>query len=275
MAVEDVEDPVWVFILSWERPHYLWACLDSLYRNTRHPHRFVIADNASADPRVRSVIEGFERRGMFEAVHLCEDNDPNRLSWLLDRYRGELGDYYVYVESDVVVGAHTPCWLERFVRLMDADPSLGTLGSLIDGSDFVEPEVARALHPDLDDAAIDELCKAHSPERSLAASYAEPIIDPFNPPGRLTIMRTATLAVPMARDSVWYRNLRAAGWTAGIATSVVHRHLSLLNVFDHDDYDVRARAAFHGATGRPRGAPARRATSGAQSADGARRNAGK
>ncbi len=42
-----------VFILSWERPIYTWVCLDSLYRETNSPAKFVIADNASRDPMVK------------------------------------------------------------------------------------------------------------------------------------------------------------------------------------------------------------------------------
>ena len=155
----------------------------------------------------------------------------------------------MFGESDTVVERHEPCWLTRFVSLMDADPGLGTLGSLIDGSDFVDPDLAQALHPNLPRATTDELCKSRSPERTLRSSYEEPIITPFNPPGRLTIMRTETLDLPMGRDSQWYRTLRKAGWKAGIATAVRHRHLSLLHVFDHDDYDIDGRMSFHAATG--------------------------
>jgi GT2 family glycosyltransferase len=61
-------DPIPVLITSYNRPLYLWACLDSLYRHTRHPHRFTIIDMASEDPLVDEVIAGFARRGMFTEV---------------------------------------------------------------------------------------------------------------------------------------------------------------------------------------------------------------
>jgi hypothetical protein len=60
--------PITVFIHSYNRPLYLWASLDSLYRGTRHPHRFVFLDMASDDRLVRQVVAGFERRGMFSGV---------------------------------------------------------------------------------------------------------------------------------------------------------------------------------------------------------------
>jgi hypothetical protein len=53
--------PITVFIHSYNRPLYLWALSDSLYRGTRHPHRFVFLDMASDDPLV--LVAGFERRG--------------------------------------------------------------------------------------------------------------------------------------------------------------------------------------------------------------------
>ena len=56
--------PIAVIILSWNRPLYLWAALDSLYRHTRQPARFILVDNNSDDPGVRDVVTGFTRRGI-------------------------------------------------------------------------------------------------------------------------------------------------------------------------------------------------------------------
>lgn len=249
-------DPIYVFIVSWNRPLYLWASLDSFYRHTRHPCRFVIADNASEDPAVRPIIEGFARRGMFEAVHFCEDNDPDRLTHLLQEYAAQLGEYYVYIDADVVVHPSEPCWLSRFVELMRADPQLGLLGSLIDTVDFIDLEAARRVLPDQPQAILADLIKLRSPERGLSSSYEQAIIEPFNTPGRLVISRTDALErVPIMRDSQWYRRFKELGYHAGIATGVVHRHLSLLNLFDYPEYDTRAREEHHSRTGRAPAAP--------------------
>jgi GT2 family glycosyltransferase len=242
---DTMTEPIPVFIVSYERPLYLWASLDSLYRTTTHPHRFILADNCSKDPLVRDVIGGFERRGMFYALHICDDNDPNRLLHLLNEHRDVLTEYFVHVESDVTVEKSTPCWLGRFVELMTENPRLGLLGSLIDTADFIDVDSARRLSPELSPDELDAVIKAKSPERNIDTSAEEAVISPFNPPGRLAMIRTDTLEkVPIARDGRYHRNMEEHGYETGIATGVVHRHLSLLNLFDYPDYDTEHRQRF-------------------------------
>ena len=248
-------DSVTVIILSRNRPLYLWTCLDSLYRYTRHPARFILVDNQSDDPGIREVVAGFERRGMFDEVQWHETNSPKRVAEAIAQYRYSVGDYLVVIESDVAVFDTRPCWLTRMRKLMDANAKIGILGSYIDGRDFVDAMKARQIAPDLDQYALDGLIKAHSPERSLPlVPPSDVIIEPFNPPGRLAMIRKDIIdVIPFASDGVVYQMAKAAGIEAGIATQVRHRHLSLLNFFDYPDYDVRARDEFISAneTGTP------------------------
>lgn len=227
-----------VFILSWERPLYLWASLDSLYRLTRHPHRFFLSDNASVDPAVRRVIRGFERRRMFEDVEFCSENRPDRLCCMFNRWRHILPEVFVFVESDVEV--LTEDWLGVMWQTMRERPRLGMLGSTIDASDFIDPEFARSVEPDMPPQPFEDMIKARSPERR-----PEPLP---NPPGRLLMIRTETLSnVAINRDSIWARNMREAGWEVDVAAGIRHRHLSLLNFYDYPTYDTAHRNAFFNA----------------------------
>jgi hypothetical protein len=237
-------EPITVIILSWNRPLYLWACLDSLYRYTEHPARFILVDNHSVDPGVRKVVAGFERRGMFAAVEWHTENSPDRVTDAIDRHQQSSSDYLVYIESDVAVFDTEPCWLTRMRMLMDADSNLGLLGSYIDTRDFIDPALARRIEPDLDPFVFDGLIKAASPERRLSQiPPATPVIDPFNPPGRLAMVRKEIIhVIRTGTDGAIYQKLKAAGIGAGIATQVQHRHLSLLNFFDYPGYDIAARS---------------------------------
>jgi hypothetical protein len=234
---------IYVFLVSWNRPLYLWACLDSFYRHTRRAAKFVIADNGSTDPGVREVIRAFERRGLFHAVHLHNDNDPDRFYLLVDQYREQLGEYFAWAETDVVVSG-SDCWLTQFEALMDGNPNYAMLGSLIEPGDFIDVERARRLFPDLDEATVRKIAKADSPERRLQANYDELVIDPFNPPGRLQMCRTNPMSGLRGSDSELYEAVKRRGYSAGIATKVRHRHLSLLHAFDYAKYDVEARDRF-------------------------------
>src|SRR5690349_290753 len=103
-------EPITILILSWNRPLYLWASLDSLYRHTRQPARFILIDNNSDDPEVRAVVKGFERRAMFHTVEWAPVNSPTRAHAAMRKYRSLFGGFFVYVECDTVVLDTDPCW---------------------------------------------------------------------------------------------------------------------------------------------------------------------
>jgi hypothetical protein len=239
--------PVYVFILSWERPIYLWVALDSLYRRTKSPARFVLIDNGSQNPLVHSVIEAFERRSMFHAVHRMAENQPENLHRILDQYLPECGPTFCYVESDISIEEpRTVCWLATMRALFDKRPKLAMLGSYIDVRDFADIESTRRLVPSLNDEEYSALVKANSPERTLSETPpSESVVSPFNPPGRLLMLRTEAIrTVGMRSDAALHHALQAQGWDTGISTTVLHRHLSLLHVFDEPSYDSVSRAQF-------------------------------
>lgn len=244
-----------VFILSWERPLYLWACLDSLYRNTRVPCRFVLIDNASQDPLVHQVIQAFDARGLFHSIRWREQNTPDALSEAVRHHRQEMGDYFGFVESDVVVLPTEPSWLEGFITLTQSNPKLAIVGSLVDRSDFVDPAIAAKRFPQLDQVQLDFLIKSKSPERLLQDEYQEPLIDPTPPPGRLLFLKTEFIdQVGILRDKLLYQAARRLGYEAGIATRVRHRHLSFQNIYDYPETDLVTREQFFkGLEGKARG----------------------
>jgi hypothetical protein len=121
---------------------------------------------------------------------------------------------------------------------------LALLGSYVDGRDFIDPEQAQQIAR-FGCCAARLLIKARSPERDLTLiPPAEPIIDPFNPAGRLLMLRTDLLdTVPLSTpDHELYQGARAVGYRAGIATDVRHCHLSLINLFDYPAYYASANA---------------------------------
>lgn len=234
-----------VFILSWERPLYLWACLDSLRITTKTPCRFILLDNASSDPLVHKIIDSFEARDFFYKVHRNKDNSPHALSLALKEYRSELGKYFGYIESDVSVSPGETSWLEEFQELVSADPKFAMLGSLIDKVDFIDPEWAAQRFANISKEQLEFLVKSNSKERSLEDNYAERTLDFINPPGRFQFLMTEAIdRTGMLPDFKLSNSLRALGYKAAIATRVRHRHLSLANAFDYPDYDKTTRDKF-------------------------------
>jgi hypothetical protein len=234
-----------IFILSWERPLYLWACLDSLYRNTRLPCRFVLIDNASRDPLVRKVIQAFDARGLFHHIRWREQNTPDALAEAIRHHHQEIGEYFGFIESDVVALPTEPGWLEGFISLTRSNPKLAIVGSLVDRSDFVDPTVAAKRFPQLDQVQLDFLIKSKSPERRLQDEYQELLIDSTPPPGRLLFLKKEFIdQVGILRDKLLYQAARNLGYAAGIATRVRHRHLSFQNIYDYPEADLATREEF-------------------------------
>lgn len=242
--------PVPVLIIARNRPIYLWATLDNLYRYTRWPHKFVLLDMASEDLLVRQVVAGFERRGMFSEVVWAERNDPQFIWREVWRMLAADAPYVGWVESDVIIEPTNPCWLQRLAELMERNPRLAMLGAAIDRDDFVDMETGRRLEPHMPEPELRALIKADSPERTqdLRSAAGAEIFHPHSPAHRVTLLRNHALReVGPGTDAHLHNRLIAAGYETGVATAVRHRHLSLLNIFDYPNYDNDARKRFYAA----------------------------
>jgi len=235
-----------IFILSWNRPIYLWVCLDSIYRHTTHPCKIIIADNNSDDPLVKEIIKNFDKRGLFHAVHFYDENDPFRLKKLVDQYWDEIDEYFVFIESDIEILPleDKSCWLTEFVTYLEEDPELGIVGSRVYQNDFINMENAKILEPHLSDDELTFLIKANAPMRKYQHTD-DTLISPHNPPLRLLMIRKDNYALTgFGRDTEIHKRTIENGYKSRISTKIVHRHLSLLNIFDYNRYSGHARDAF-------------------------------
>lgn len=237
-------------ILSHERPIYLWATLDSLFRATRSNVAYTLVDQGSRDPLVRQVVDGFVARGLINEVIWMEKNDPANLHRLFAERYGSISEIFFYIESDVVVDAREECWTDRMQTLMVADERLAMLGSRVETADFVSrAELERVLGREASRSELDSI-KWFSPERKIPEIADDQVASPFNPPGRLLALRKrALLECSSLRDSGLDKCLRENGWTTGITGAVRHRHLSLFNFFDFPQYDMNQRDQFMGGLG--------------------------
>jgi hypothetical protein len=131
--------PIIVIIRTCDSPIYLWVFLDSLYRHTRRPARFLLAAKHSDDSMVRTVVTDFERLGMFYRIGWIDQQLSTHRLEIIKQYRELLGEYFVFVDGHTAVFDTEPCWLSRLAAFMDADRQLAVLGSCVDTRDFVDP----------------------------------------------------------------------------------------------------------------------------------------
>ena len=249
------QEPVVIFLTSFGRPLYLWQCLDALWRQTHSPARVILLNNAHPSPLVGDVIKAFDRRGLFSEVVRFSTNSFANFQAAYQERLPSLGPLHVFMESDVVIQERPGCWLADMGRIMKANPQIGMLGSLIDGRDFVSKEQALVL-TDGDLAAATFLAKLQSPERRFldAPQWADPAREFFpteppcpigNPPGRLLMLRTdAMREIGSLTDGELADAFRRQGMRPAVTPLVRHRHLSLLNIYDYDDYSGTLRDSF-------------------------------
>jgi GT2 family glycosyltransferase len=249
------KNPITIFVISWGRPIYLWTCLDAIWRLTKSATRVILLDNAHPDPLVTEVISAFERRGLFsEVVRFSTNAFTNVQSAYRERLH-DIGPLHVYMDSDAVLCDRPGCWLADMLRILEDNPQIGMLGSLIDTRDFVDAATAlRLTNGDAESAEF--LAKLRSPERGFidAPEWANPKKDFFyleppcpigNPPGRLTLLRTDVMQeVGFEADAALAASFRQRGMKPALTAQVRHRHMSLLNLFDYHAYERHQRDFF-------------------------------
>lgn len=258
-------EPCTVFIASWSRPIYMWVALDALWRATRSPARVVLLDNHHPDSAKDRVIAAFERRGLFTDVVRFQSNSfANIIRGYMDRLPA-CGRFHVFMESDAAILEGERCWLEVLGEIMESQPRIGMLGSLVDVRDFVRDGDLPGGHP-ADAVAGRFLMKLGSAERGFiddptwadpdrACFTTEPPCPIANPPGRLLMLDTDCMRrFGLQPDGQLADCFRRNGMTPAVTARVRHRHLSLLNIFDYDEYSAAGRNTFfHGPQSRGAG----------------------
>ena len=226
-----------LFVLSWERPIYLWATLDALFRNTQRDLEVILIDNNSQDPLVHHVIDAFSKRGMFSDVLRCSENRPDRMNIVIKDYIDRIGDFFFFCENDVVVPENI-CWATEYEKIYQDIPGVAMIGSFCDKEDFIDERNIRDLEPELDARLVEFYAKSDSPERTITIEPGMRVWpkETPNPPGRLTLLSAeAILKTGFHPDGILAKKINDVGMSALVCTTFRHRHLSLLNWYDVSD----------------------------------------
>lgn len=235
-------EPHMILMLVHDRPIYTYMTLDSFQRATQSPYALVVFHHLSADPLVQKVLDSFVARGVIsEIVEISDEHVdyPSILAAAMARGLGEK-EFFYFLENDVVIEKADRCWIDRMQAAFRADPGLAMVGSAIDTSDFIDPEVLAAqMGRPLDEHEL-EVIKARSPERGQRFENGTMVGTVHNVPGRFLGLRTKAITEGVLNvDWLMDAALRQRGWKTRILHDVRHRHLSLLNYYDYFDYYQR------------------------------------
>ncbi|MCS7263876.1 MAG: glycosyltransferase [Armatimonadetes bacterium] len=120
---EPTDGLVSIIVLNWNNLPYLRQCVDSVFAHTRPPFELIIVDNGSTDGSIRYLQE-LVRQHRNVKVILNERNIGAPAGRNCGLAVAE-GDFIVFLDSDTVV---TEGWLDRLLRWMEIDPTIGMIG---------------------------------------------------------------------------------------------------------------------------------------------------
>ncbi len=120
---EPTDGLVSVIVLNWNNLPYLRRCVESVFAHTRPPFELIIVDNGSTDGSIRYLRELVSQYRNIKVV-LNERNIGAPAGRNCGLAVAE-GGFIVFLDSDTIV---TEGWLERLLRWMEIDPTIGMIG---------------------------------------------------------------------------------------------------------------------------------------------------
>lgn len=227
-----------VYVLTHNRPEYLFCCLDSLSKNTTMEHRVFVVDNGSETTRNQEIVRMFEMgRKVVDGSLRLDYNALDARDRLMACYE-PTGKYVVMLDDDVLVPRG---WLESLVAMMEERPDFGVLSlnvSEIDRPDGRNPLVHKMWVDDVNGECPqwrDEhgrLSLIWSPKHDLGDVVETECV------GILHITRIG-LYKSIGRfvcDSWYCAQVRSVGMRVGYLKTVSMRHLGLNDYTDYPGY---------------------------------------
>lgn len=144
-------EPVDIILPVYNAADVLALCLERIAANTPEPHRLILIDDASPDPRVRPLLEDVVRRHPQARLLV----NPQNLGFIgtVNRGLAEARGHVVLLNSDALV---PPGWLTRLMAPILDDASIASVTPLSNDAEIFDVPVecrARPLGPGEAEAA--------------------------------------------------------------------------------------------------------------------------
>lgn len=109
-----------IIMAVWNQLGYTRIALDYLLKNTTTPFELVVVDNASA-PETRAYFDTVRDR--VKIIYIRNEENVGPIKAINQGIRAASYRFIAVIHNDVVI--LEAGWLDRIVRVMDADPTIG------------------------------------------------------------------------------------------------------------------------------------------------------
>ncbi|WP_414898727.1 glycosyltransferase [Rhodovulum sp. YEN HP10] len=129
-------EPVDIVLPVYNAVEVLTLCLERIAANTPEPHRLILIDDASPDPRVRPLLEDFVRR--HPQARLLVNQQNLGFIGTVNRGLAEARGHVVLLNSDALV---PPGWLTRLMAPILDDASIASVTPLSNDAEIFDVPV--------------------------------------------------------------------------------------------------------------------------------------
>jgi glycosyltransferase involved in cell wall biosynthesis len=134
-------------VLSYERPGFLQACIETL-RQAGEPYELIVHDDGSEDPAVRALLLRLHEEGLISSLHMNAPGHNEGVGEAMRKcFAAAQGDVIYKVDQDCAFPSRELLpdgWLAVANRMFD-DPAVGSAGLFAYHHDPVDIEKTRIL----------------------------------------------------------------------------------------------------------------------------------
>lgn len=118
-----------IIIPIWNQLEATRDCVDSIFRNTRHPYRLILVDNAS-DNETRLYLENVAADKKRDVKLIRNEKNLGFVKAVNQGLKVSYAPYVCVFNNDTIT---TPGWLEQMIDFAEANKEIGIVNPLCDG----------------------------------------------------------------------------------------------------------------------------------------------
>lgn len=213
-----------IYIITHNRPYYLFMTLDALTKNTDFDCRIFVGDNNSDTDENENILKTFKycRQSINDFILFNKNSILNR-NELIKKFKPK-NEFIVIIDDDILVPKR---WLTQLVDVLKHEKEYGALSLNISEDDRPDPN--NKLTPDYWNANKDLIW---------TKKYNDDYLIRTDTVAGLVITKTSLFfdIGKFHRDCYYSTQVRKKGYKVGYLKNIYMRHLGYNMFYDYPDY---------------------------------------